>query len=59
MVMVELRAPNSAVEALSERLTGLGVFSLHWPAFRDAHLFRLFGEPKLLESLHGDFLAGL
>lgn len=59
MIMTEIRTPNSKVEALSEKLTELAVFSLHWPAFKDAHIFRLFGEPTLLASLHGDFLAGL
>lgn len=58
MVMAEIRVPNSKVEALSEKLTELNVFELHWPAFRDAHLFRLFGDPNLLGFLGRDFLAG-
>jgi hypothetical protein len=58
MVMAETRVPNFKVDAFAERLAEAHVFEQHWPAYRDAHLFRMFGEPRLLEALVYDWLAG-
>lgn len=58
MVMAEARIPDTKVEAFSERLASLHIFEQHWPAYRDAHAFRLFGEPQLLESLIYETLIG-
>jgi len=51
LVMAEIRVLASRVEAFIAQLGSLNVFSQYWPAFQDSHLFRVFGEPDLLESL--------
>jgi hypothetical protein len=60
LVMAEMRVSASRVEAFIVKLGSLDVFSQHWPAFQDGHMFRVFGEPDLLESLrYAEVSAGL
>lgn len=51
MVMAEVKVPAAKVEGFIAWLSSLKVFSQHWPVFREGYMFRVFGEPDMLDSL--------
>ena len=51
MTMVEFKVPSTRVERLTAQLAEQDIFARYWPGRRDHHVFRLFGQPDMLESL--------